>query len=91
MKIGIHAQNKDQTPEQLIQRCKDIGADGVCLDCSVIDGFLDEGVPDRDHLHSILDQLRNAGLEVPAVLGARYSDAMFLGEPEGEQEAWKGH
>ena len=86
MKIGIHAQNKDQTPEQLIQRCKDIGADGVCLDCSVIDGFLDEGVPDRDHLHSILDQLRNAGLEVPTVLGARYSDAMFLGEPEGEQE-----
>ena len=43
-------------------------------------------MPDADHLHRLLDELRNAGVDVPTVLGARYSDAMFLGEAEGEQE-----
>ena len=86
MKIGIHAQNQKQSPEELIQRCKDIGVDGVCLDCSVIDEFEEKGVPNTDHLHRLLDGLRDAGFEVPTVLGARYSDAMFQGEPEGEKE-----
>lgn len=86
MKIGIHAQNQKQSPEELIQRCKDIGVDGVCLDCSVIDEFEEKGVPNTDHLHRLLDGLRDAGFEVPTVLGAPYSDAMFQGEPEGEKE-----
>ena len=86
MKIGIHAQNREQSPEDLAQRCKDIGADGVCLGLNVIDGFEENGVPDADHLRRVLEVLRGAGLEVPTVLGARYSNAMFLGEPEGEKE-----
>ena len=86
MKIGIHAQDREQSPQALIQRCKDIGADGVCLGCNVIDDFEEKGVPDTDHLHRVLDELRGAGVEVPTVLGARYSNAMFLGEPEGEKE-----
>ncbi len=86
MKIGIHAQNREQSPAELVQRCKDVGADGVCLGCNVIDGFEDEGVPDTDHLHRVLDELRSADVEVPSVLGARYSDAMFFGETDGEKE-----
>lgn len=86
MKVGIHASNRDQSPAELVQRCKDVGVDGVCLGCNVIDGFEGEGVPDTDHLNRVLDELRSAGVEVPSVLGARYSDAMFFGETDGEKE-----
>ena len=86
MKIGIHAQKRDQSPAELIERCKEIGVDGVCLGCNVIDGFEETGIPDKDHLETVLDELRSAGFEVPTVLGTHYSNAMFLGEADGEQE-----
>lgn len=86
MRIGIHATNREQTPEDVIRRCRDIGAEGVCLGCSTIKESAESGVPDANHLEQVSGKLRDAGLEVAAMPGARYSDAMFFGEAEGRKE-----
>ena len=86
MKVGIHATNRQHTPADIIRRCRDIGADGACLGCNMIRGVEENGVPDLAHLQEMLGQLRDAGLYVPTMMGARFSDAMFFEEPEGEKE-----
>jgi len=86
MKIGIHAMSGERTPEEVIGRCREIGAEGVCLGCSTIKESAESGVPDAGHLREVVGRFRDAGLDVAAMPGTRCSDAMFYGEPEGQSE-----
>ena len=85
MQIGIHAMQRDM--DELVARCRQVGVNAVCLSCSCIRGYDEEGVPDPADLHTKLDQLRRAGIEAPAMILHRHPSQKVLTEGDDAETA----
>ncbi|MCL4535041.1 MAG: sugar phosphate isomerase/epimerase [Bacteroidetes bacterium] len=89
MKVGIHAGAQDI--KGLIEFCKRINVDEICLSASSIDGYKQNGYPDPASLKRVIDALNKAGINVPTMNIGRPSPAALLGElsARGEAEAFR--
>jgi sugar phosphate isomerase/epimerase len=85
MKIGIHAGAQDL--KGLIDYCKRIEVDEICLSAASIEGHKEKGSPDPASLHRTIKALERAGIKVPVMNIGRPSPAALLGEAAARAEA----
>ncbi len=85
MKVGIHASAEDV--KGLIDYCKKINVDEICLSASSIEGYKQNGYPNPDSLKQILDMLDKAGIRVPVMNIGRPSPAALRCEVSARDEA----
>lgn len=84
MKVGIHAAGKDI--DRLIEYCGRIGVDQVCLSCSSIAGYDEDGYLNLNKLRDVKDRLQDAGIGVPTMIIGKVSQEALLGRPKAEGE-----
>lgn len=80
MKIGIHAYDDSGPTAQGVDRARAVGAEGVCLGITGIEGFAQEGVVRQDALADAVARYHDAGIEVPAGYVGRVPDEMMISE-----------
>lgn len=85
MKVGIHASAQDV--KGLIEYCKRIDVDEICLSASSIDGYKQKGYPDPASLKQVIETLKRVGIQVPVMNIGRPTPAALLGELSAREEA----
>ena len=86
MKIGIHALGESAPTAEGVDRARSVGAEGVCLGISRIEGFAQEGVAGQEALADAVARYHDAGIEVPTGHLGNVSTEMMLSEPGFEEE-----
>jgi len=85
LRVGIHSGEKDA--DKLIQYCRQIGVEAVCLACSAVEGYEKEGFPDLEALKAFKGTLEKAGINLPTMIVSRWpSQGVLLSQPGSEKE-----
>ena len=66
IEVGIHTGERDI--EKLINYCQKLDINAVCMHCQAIDGYQENGVPDKAHLMTVQDSMMRAGKKVKVML-----------------------
>jgi len=85
LKVGIHSHEKDA--DKLIQYCRQIGVDAVCLACSAVEGYEEKGFPDLEALKAFKGTLEKAEISIPTMIVSKWpSQEVLLSKPGSEKE-----
>ena len=84
MNIGLHTGARN--PEQLIEQCNRLGVNHLCLSCSSIPGYDEQGHLDAESLMRFKKTLDNAGIHLDVMMPQLPSEDALLGKPEGQKE-----
>ena len=66
IEVGIHTGERDI--EKLINYCQKLDINAVCMHCQAIDGYQENGVPDKAHLMTVQDSMMRAGKKVKVMI-----------------------
>ncbi len=86
MQIGIHAFGKNAATVEGVARARSVGAEGVCLGVSAVEGCAEEGIPPLPALRDAVNRYHDAGIAVPAGYADRFSNPLMLNDPSCEAE-----
>lgn len=85
VKIDIHSSERNAA--KLIQYCRQIEVEAVCLACSAIDGYDEIGYPKLEALKAFKNEVGKAGISVPAMIISRWpSQEVLLSKQRSEKE-----
>lgn len=86
MKIGIHAYGEEGPTAQGVERARTVGAEGVSLGITEIEGFAEEGVVRQEALAEAVARYHDVGIEVPAGFLGQVPAGMMLSYPGFEED-----
>ena len=86
MKIGIHAYGENGPTAKGVDRARTVGAEGVSLGITEIEGFAEEGVARQEALAEAVARYHDVGIEVPAGYLGNVPTGMMLSEPGFEED-----
>ena len=88
MRVGICA--GEGRLDEVIERCRRLGVDAICLSASTVKGYREKGYPNLEALRAIKDRLGKAGIDVPTIsLGLWPSQEVLSGRVRSEDELQK--
>ncbi len=85
MNVGVHV--FDKNVNKVVEYCERIGVNHICLACSSITGYDEQGYPKLDSLRAFMNTLEDADISVPTMVISRWpSPDVLLGKPSGSEE-----